>query len=109
MDAFPKISLVTPSYNQAAFLERTIRSVLDQEYPALEYMIVDGGSADGSVATIKKFAPKLAYWISERDGGQPEAINKGLRQATGEIMGWLNSDDTLAPGSLHRIAKIYRE
>ena len=109
MDAFPKISLVTPSYNQAAFLERTIRSVLDQEYPALEYMIVDGGSADASVATIKKFAPTLAYWISERDGGQPEAINKGLRRATGEIMGWLNSDDTLPPGSLHRIAKIYRE
>jgi glycosyltransferase involved in cell wall biosynthesis len=109
MDAWPKISLVTPSCNQGAFLERTIHSVLDQKYRGLEYMIIDCGSDDGSVDTIKKYTDKLAYWISEPDSGQSAAINKGLRRATGEIVGWLNSDDTLAPGSLHRIAEIYRE
>ena len=108
MSDFPKISIVTPSFNQAAFVERTIRSVLDQGYPAVEYMIIDGGSSDGSVAIIEKYASRLAYWVTERDGGQSEAINKGLRRSTGEIIGWLNSDDTLAPGALHRIADFYR-
>ncbi len=108
MSNVPKISIITPSFNQAAFLERTIRSVLDQGYPALEYMIIDGGSSDGSLAIIEKYAARLAYWVSERDGGQSEAINKGLRRSTGEIIGWLNSDDTLAPRALYRIADVYR-
>lgn len=109
MSDIPKISIVTPSFNQGAFLERTIRSVLDQKYPALEYMVIDGGSTDGSVDILRNHAHQLAYWVSERDGGQSEGINKGLRRATGDIVGWLNSDDTLAPGSLNRIAAIYRD
>jgi glycosyltransferase involved in cell wall biosynthesis len=107
MHALPKISLVTPSYNQAEFIERTIRSVIGQEYPALEYIIVDGASSDGSVDIIKRYAAHLTYWISEPDGGQSEGINKGLSRSTGEIIGWLNSDDTLAPRALDRMAKVY--
>jgi len=103
----PKITIVTPSYQQAVFLERTIQSVLSQNYPNLEYMVLDGGSRDNSVEIIKKYAPKLAFWISEKDSGQSAAINRGLRMASGEIVGWLNSDDTLAPGALHRIGRYY--
>ncbi len=107
--AYPKISLVTPSYNQGQFLEQTIRSILDQDYPNLEYIIIDGRSSDDSKKIIKKYASKLKYWVSEKDDGQADAINKGFSHATGEIMGWLNSDDVLMPGSLQLIAKIFTE
>lgn len=106
---YPKISLVTPSFNQGQFLEQTVRSILDQEYPNLEYIIIDGGSSDESKKIIKQYAPRLKYWVSEKDKGQADAINKGFSHATGEIMGWLNSDDVLMPGSLHLIAKIFQE
>jgi len=106
---FPKITIVTPSYNQAEFLERTIQSVLNQEYPNLEYIVVDGASSDDSVKIIKKYQKKLSYWVSKKDGGQTDAINKGFQKATGQIMGWLNSDDVLLPGSLFLIAKIFSE
>jgi len=91
--SWPKISIVTPSYNQGEFLEETIRSILLQNYPNLEYIIIDGGSADNSVEIIKKYEPWLTYWVSEKDDGQADAVNKGLTQSTGEIKGWLNSDD----------------
>ena len=97
---WPKITLVTPSYHQGAFLEETIRSVLLQGYPNLEYMIMDGGSTDNSVAIIQQYAPWLTAWVSERDQGQAHAINKGFQRATGEWLGWLNSDDCYTPDAL---------
>lgn len=103
----PRITLITPSLNQGAFLEQTICSVLDQKYPNLEYMVIDGGSNDQSPGIIKKYADQLSWWTSEKDHGQPHAINKGLKRATGEIVGWINSDDYLEMGSLFRVAENF--
>ena len=104
----PKISIVTPSYNQGQYLEETIRSVLLQNYPNLEYIIIDGGSTDNSVEIIKKYEPWLSRWESKPDKGQSEAINKGLTQSTGEIFNWLCSDDILLAQALHIVANYFQ-
>jgi glycosyltransferase involved in cell wall biosynthesis len=99
--------VITPSYNQGQFLEETLRSVLLQGYPNLEYIVIDGGSQDESRALLEKYAPFLSFWVSEKDQGQTHAINKGLRQATGAVMGWLNSDDLLLPDALNQIGRAF--
>lgn len=105
--AWPRISLITPSFNQAAYLEETIRSVLLQGYPNLEYHIIDGGSTDGSVEIIRKYEPWLTSWVSEPDAGQSDAINKGFARCDGEIFNWLCSDDLLEPGALRQVALAF--
>lgn len=104
---WPKISVVTTSFNQGAYLEETIRSVLDQNYPNLEYLVVDGGSTDGSLEILQRYSDRLAWWVSEKDQGQSHALNKGFAKSTGRILAWLNSDDRLAPGSLFTVAQQF--
>lgn len=105
----PRISIVTPSYNNAIYLEATIRSILDQRYPNLDYSIVDGGSTDGSVDIIRRYADKLAWWVSEPDDGPYDALNKGFARATGDIMAWLNADDIYFPWTLVTVAQIFSQ
>jgi GT2 family glycosyltransferase len=107
VDAPPKISIVTPSFRQAAFIERTIQSVLDQKYPNLEYWVQDGGSDDGTVQILERYAPQIAGWESRKDSGQSEAINAGFAHTSGDIMAWLNSDDVLLPGALAYVADFF--
>lgn len=106
---WPKITIVTASFNQGNFIEETIRSVLLQNYPNLEYIIIDGGSSDQTVEIIQKYSSFISYWVSEKDSGQSDAINKGLKVASGEIFNWLNSDDYLSASALHTIAKLFAD
>jgi glycosyltransferase involved in cell wall biosynthesis len=103
----PRITIVTPSYNQAEYLPETIESVLNQSYPDLEYIIIDGGSVDSTAEIIRQHERNLAYWVSEKDRGQSHAINKGFQRCSGELFAWVNSDDVLFPGCLTAIAECY--
>lgn len=109
MENQPLVSIVTPSYNQARFLEAAMESVFAQSYPRVEYIVIDGGSTDGSVEIIKKHSDKLAYWVSEPDRGQTDAINKGFARASGDILAWLNSDDTYEPHALAQAVAALQE
>jgi len=103
----PRITVVTPSFNQGKFIEETMKSVVNQDYPNLEYIVIDGGSTDDSIEIIKKYADKLAYWVSEKDNGQTHAINKGFERATGDIITWINSDDVYCEESLLTIGSYF--
>lgn len=106
---FPKISIVTPSFNQKELLESTITSILSQDYLNLEYIIIDGGSTDGSLEIIKKYSGRIAYWISEPDKGRGDAVNKGFKHATGEIMAWLGCGDRYCPWALQTVSRIFSD
>lgn len=106
MSDLPLVSIITPSFNQGRFLEETIQSVLSQDYPHLEYIIVDGASTDGSVEIIRHYASQLSWWVSAPDQGQTDAINKGFAHANGEILAWINSDDTYLPGAVSKAVKF---
>ncbi len=108
MNDTPKITVITPSFNQGDFLERTIRSVIDQGYPNLEYLVFDGGSTDQSVEIIRKYEEDISFWTSEPDRGQSHAVNKGFERSTGEIIGWLNSDDTFLPDCFAKVVEAFR-
>ncbi len=109
MSSLPKISVITPSYNQAQYLEACLKSVIDQSYPNLEYIVLDGGSTDNSAEIIEKHKSSIHYWHSKKDDGQSDAINTGLRMATGDIICWLNSDDLFLDGALEAVAKAWQE
>lgn len=103
----PRITIITPSFQQAVFLEQTIQSVMAQDYPNLEFFVIDGGSTDGSVEIIRRYAAHINWWVSEKDNGQSDAINKGLQRAGGDIITWLNSDDLLLPNALHTVVELF--
>jgi glycosyltransferase involved in cell wall biosynthesis len=105
----PLVSIITPSFNQGEYLESTIRSVLDQDYNNIEYIVIDGGSRDKSVSIIRKYEERITYWVSEQDNGQAEAINKGLAISTGDIIGWLNSDDLILPSAVTKVVEAFNQ
>lgn len=109
MEPSSKISIVTPSFNQGQYLEQTIRSVLFQDYPNLDYIVIDGASSDGSATIISKYSSHLSYWVSEKDSGQADALCKGFSKATGQILGWVNSDDILLPNTLNIVGRYFVE